>query len=165
MPAQFAMNRKAVLRQLKDIDWAYALGDDDARQELAVRISRTGRAGAKLIPYSNLVAGVVFTLPNVNGGHPFAIDTHNWTGLDRRIIGDFLGYISARSFEHADFFASALVVDMNEGQPSHIFFEWMRSLGCLPDSSDKTITAFWVDQVTRAVQWYKAHPQGFSVLK
>jgi hypothetical protein len=39
----------------------------------------------------------------------------------------------------------------------------MNELGAIPDLSEETITEFWVDQVTRAVEWYKRNPQGFVV--
>ncbi|MCH7498219.1 MAG: hypothetical protein IH971_10255 [Candidatus Marinimicrobia bacterium] len=51
-----------------------------------------------------LVDGVIFRLPNLNGGHDDEIHTDEWYGLDGRIIGNFLGYLSAqlhRAWIHA----------------------------------------------------------------
>ena len=116
------MNRDEILEKFNEIEWSFAPYDENARSEIAERIARTGRLGASLISYSNLVAGITFTLPTVNGGESFQIDTHNWRGLDRRIVGDFLGYISSVSYEQAGFMASSIVASLAENQPSYIFF-------------------------------------------
>lgn len=158
------MNQNKVLAALENTQWEYALNDEaQALQELAQRIARTGRLNSSLISYSNLVAGVRFQFSNVNNGKPFEIDTHNWHGLHRRIIGDCLGYLSYLSFRDHGFMASALVADLIENRPSGIFFEWMQSLGVIPNLSQKVITEFWVTEVTKAATWYKQNPQGFHV--
>ena len=158
------MNQNKVLAALENTQWEYALNDEaHALQELAQRIARTGRLNSSLISYSNLVAGVRFQFSNVNNGEPFEIDTHNWHGLHRRIIGDCLGYLSYLSFRDHGFMASALVAGLIENRPSEIFFEWMQSLGVIPNLSEKVITEFWVTEVTKAVAWYKQNPQGFYV--
>ena len=158
------MTRDQILLSLEQVEWAYAPYDQSgALQEIAERIARTGRLGTSLISYSNLVAGVVFRFSNVNNGEPFTIDTHNWYGLHRRIIGDCLGYLSYVSYRDYGFMASALVVGLVENRPSDIFFEWMNELGAIPDLSEESITEFWVEQVTKAVAWYKRNPQGFAV--
>lgn len=158
------MNRKKVLTALENTQWEYAINDEaNALQELAQRIARTGRLGRSLISYSNLVAGVRFQFSNVNDGDPFEIDTHNWHGLHRRIIGDCLGYLSCLSYRDHDFMASALVAGLIENRPSEIFFEWMQSLGAIPNLSEKAITEFWVNEVSKAVAWYKQNPKGFHV--
>jgi hypothetical protein len=100
---------------------------------------------------------VTFHLPNIRNGEPYTISVYDWTGLDRRIIGEFLGYISMESYEEAGFMASALVVNKLEYQPSDIFFEWMRQLGVLPDLNEDTVLAFWADQVNKGHNWYKSH--------
>ncbi len=157
------LNRQAVIDALDECEWAFAPNDKGACAELAERIARTGRLGTNLISYSNLVAGVSFNLPTVNGGAPYQIDTHNWEGLDRRIIGDFLGYISAASYKAGDFMATALVVGLANNQPSDIFFEWMHELNVLPSLTNASIEKFWVEQVSKAVAWYQANPNGFEV--
>ena len=157
------MDRNEIVRKFNEIEWPYAPYDHEARKQMAERIARTGRLGANLISYSNLVAGIAFNLPNVNGGKPFEIDTHNWRGLDRRIVGDFLGYISSVSYKEAGFMATSLVVSLEENQPSYIFFEWMKDLGILENLSEKAIEKFWVGEVTKAVAWYKKNPKGFEV--
>lgn len=158
------MNRTTILAALEKTEWAYALNDEvHAVKELAERIARTGRLGRSLISYSNLVAGVRFQFANVNDGLPFEIDIHNWQGLHRRIIGDCLGYLSYLSFRDHGFMASALVAGLAENRPSDMFFEWMESLGVIPNQSEDVVTEFWVGEVTKAVDWYKHNPKGFAV--
>lgn len=158
------MSRNRILAALEKTQWEYALNDQAcALQELAQRIARTGRLNRSLISYSNLVAGVRFQFSNVNNGEPFEIDTQNWHGLHRRIIGDCLGYLSYLSFRDHDFMASALVAGLVENRPSDIFFEWLQLLGAIPNLSENAITEFWVHEVTKAVAWYKQNPQGFHI--
>ena len=146
------------------VDWPYALNDEiGALQELQDRICRTARLGTSLISYSNLVAGVTFQFSNVNDGKSFEIDVHDWHGLHRRIIGDCLGYLSYISYRDYDFMASALVAGLTDNRPSEIFFEWMRDLGAIPDLSEDSITSFWVNEVNKAMAWYRQNPQGFRI--
>lgn len=100
--------------------------------------------------------GVAFRYPNINASEPHFISVFGeWNGLDRRIIGDCLGYISMQSYKEAGFLASALVVARMESKPSDIFFEWMCDLGVIEDTSEANVLAFWSDQVKRAHHWYK----------
>lgn len=157
------MNRARTLAAMSEIEWAFASNDQaGAVREMAERIARTGRI-AQLISYSNLVSGIRFQFSNVKGGEPFVIDTHNWQGLDRRIVGDTLGYLSFLSYRDHDFMASALVAGLAINRPSDIFFDWMVSLKALPNNSEKAIDEFWVKQVSKAHAWYKANPKGFPV--
>jgi hypothetical protein len=144
-------------RRMNAIKWHYAEEDPAALSVLQERIAETGRR-ERLITYSELVTGVTFLLPRVNEGKPFQIDVHDWRELDRAIVGEFLGYISMRSYNEAGFMASALVVDKIVGEPSVHFFRWMKDLNILPDTRDDTILVFWVDQVAKAHRWYKTHP-------
>ncbi len=140
-------------RQMNEINWSYAESDPDALAELKRRLEETGRSD-DLITFSDLVRGVVFHLPNVNKGQPFQINTHEWSVLDRAILGEFLGYISTLSYRKAKFMASALAISKgNEySRPSEHFFDWMKSLGILAgrDPDD-----FWQEQVKKAHAWFK----------
>ncbi len=144
----------AIAEKLKLIEWEYADKDPLALNELQNRIEDTGRKFS-LISYSDLVKGVDFHYSNINDGNPYRISIYEWSGLDRRIIGDCLGYISMESYLKAGFMASALVVARLESKPSDIFFEWMESLGVLPDLKEETVLAFWSEQVKKAHHWYK----------
>ena len=99
-----------------------------------------------------LVDGVIFQLPNLNGGHDDEIHTDEWYGLDGRIIGNFLGYLSAQSYIEHGFTPSAHVVGKNENKPSDIFFEWMKDIDVLPDLEEHAVLAIWEDQVTKALR-------------
>jgi hypothetical protein len=137
------------------IDWEYADKDLNAIDDLTSRISDAGRKFG-LISYTDLVSGVAFRYPNINSGEPHFISVFGeWSGLDRRIIGDCLGYISMRSYREAGFLASALVVARLESKPSDIFFEWMCELGAIEDTTESNVLAFWSDQVKKAHHWYK----------
>jgi hypothetical protein len=140
--------------KLSAIQWEYADKDLSAIAILQGRIKEIGRKTA-LISYSDLVISVDFHYPNINNGNAYRISTYDWTGLDRKIIGDCLGYISKESYLEAGFMASALVIARWESKPSDIFFEWMKSLGVLPNINEDTVLSFWSQQVKKAHQWYR----------
>src|SRR6266849_3229768 len=71
------------------------------------KIAETGR-NLGMITYSDLVKGVDFHLPNVRNGEAYRVPIHDWSGFDRGMVGEFLGYISMRSYCKHDFMASAL---------------------------------------------------------
>jgi hypothetical protein len=142
-------------QRLDAVVWEYADQDLAAIDELTRRISDTGRKFG-LISYTDLVSGVPFHYPNINSGQPHFISVFGeWSGLDRRIIGDCLGYVSMQSYKEAKFMASALVIARKESKPSDIFFEWMKELGVLPNTNEATILKFWSEQVSKAHHWYK----------
>lgn len=144
-----------ILAQMQAVNWTYADKDPGALEELRRRLEDAGRR-TKLLRYSEIAQGVVFHLPQIRGGGPYEITTWEWSGLDRRIIGDFLGYLSMESWRDAQFMVSALVVSGVEYQPSDIFFEWMKQLGVLPNLKQATVLAFWSDQVKRAFAHYRS---------
>ena len=143
-----------IANKLIAIQWEYADQDPIALAELSKRIEETGKKFS-LISYSDLVKGIEFHYPNINDGEAYCISIYEWSGLNRRIIGDCLGYISMQSYLEADFMASALVIARLEPKPSDIFFEWMESLGVLPDTKEDTVLAFWTEQVKKGHHWYK----------
>ena len=145
----------AIARKMAAIKWHYPDRDPDALAILEERIAEAGR-NLSLITYSDLVKGVVFHLRNINEGNPYQIRIYDWSGLDRALIGEFLGYISMRSYAEAGFMASALVVNREEYRPSEHFFEWMKTLEILPDTHEDTVLAFWADQVNKAHNWFRA---------
>lgn len=140
-------------QEMTALNWRYGDKDPEALAILEGRIAEAGRK-LSLITYSDLVKGVEFHLPNVRDGEAYYISIHDWSGLDRAILGDFLGYISTRSYLEAGFMASALVVNKAEYKPSEQFFEWLERLGVLPDTNEDTVLAFWADQVNKAHKWY-----------
>ena len=145
---------KELEQKFRDMEWEYADKNSSVISMLEERIADTGKKFG-LISYSDLVNGVDFAYPNINDGKPFRISIYDWSGLDRRIIGDCLGYISMRSYIEAGFMASALVVARTESKPSDIFFDWMAHLEVIPDVSEYSVLAFWSDQVKKGHSWYK----------
>lgn len=147
-----------VARKMAAWTWSYADKDPAALAILEERIAEAGR-NLQLITYSDLVKGVTFHLPNVRSGDAYQISIYDWSGLDRTIIGEFLGYISMRSWNMAGFMASALVVNLTELKPSEHFFHWMQELQLLPDMREETVLAFWADQVNKAHNWFSTGRQ------
>ena len=143
----------SIAEKLKATEWEYADKDHQALAVLRQRIEDTGRYFG-LISHSDLVKGVEFHYANINDGRAYRIDTYDWSGLDRRIIGDCLGYLSMESYLEAGFMCSALVIARLESRPSDTFFEWMEYLDVLPDLEEDTILAFWAEQVKKAHHWY-----------
>lgn len=141
-------------RKLRAIQWEYADKDPASLGKLRDRIAETGRRFG-LISYSDLVKGIEFHYPNISDGHAYRIDAYDWSGLDRRIIGDCLGYLSMESYAEAQFMCSALVIGRLESRPSEIFFAWLEELDVLPDLKEDTVLAFWTEQVKKAHHWYK----------
>jgi hypothetical protein len=142
--------------KMATVSWSFGDKDSNALAILEKRIADTGR-DLKLVTYTDLVKGVDFRLPNINNRNPYQINTYDWSGLDRKIIGDFLGYASYRSYVKHGFMASALVVNRDEYRPSWHFFSWMKDLNVLPDLEESTVLAFWIDQVNKAHNWYKSN--------
>lgn len=142
-------------KKMKAVDLIWADKDLNALEILEARIAEVGR-NLQMITYSDLVKGVDFHLPNVRGGAAYRVPIHDWSGFDRGMVGEFLGYISTRSYCEHGFMASALVVNRNEYKPSDLFFEWMVRLNVLPDTNESTILQFWIEHVNKAHNWYKA---------
>lgn len=144
-----------IAEKLRAIEWQYAPRDLRSLNELRERLERTGRA-TSMICYSDLVRGVEFSYPNIQDGKPFFIDSYEWSGLERRILGDCLGYLSTESYLRHGFMVSALAVAKLESKPSKIFFEWMEALGILPDLTEDRVLKFWTDQMKLAHRWYQS---------
>src|SRR4051812_44570479 len=96
-------------QKMRDVNWLWGDKDPKALAILEERIAETGRK-LSMITYSDLVKGVEFHLPNVRNGEAYQISIYDWSGFDRRLIGEFLGYVSMRSYCEHGFMASALVV-------------------------------------------------------
>jgi len=97
----------AVARRMMEVKWSFADKDANALDTLAQRIADAGRR-EDVVTYSDLVRGLEFHLPTVQNGIPYRIDVHDWSGLDRSIIGEFLGYLSMQTYIEHGFMASGL---------------------------------------------------------
>ena len=126
--------------------------DNAALAELKGRLVATGRK-RDLIPYSKLVEGVTFRLPNVAQGEPFQIGGE-WSDLDRAVVGSFLGKISADSYAQGGFLASALAVSKTTDEPSEGFRALVKELGLLRTARRDDCILFWSAQVAKAYDWY-----------
>jgi hypothetical protein len=133
--------------------WLYADKDPAALAILEARIARAAASEDRTITYSELVRGVEFKLPD---GSSYEISDFQNHGFDSRLIGDFLGYICKRSYEKAGFMASAAVVMKEDGKPSLPFFKWMTKLGVLQRANDNKALEFWIEQLDKAHNYYKA---------
>jgi hypothetical protein len=144
----------AVEKRLQEIEWRYPTGDPKALKTLEERIAGAGKR-ARLITYSELVAGITFSLPSL--AEPRTIDTRNWQELDRAIVGDFLGYISMRSYERGKFFSSALVVTKDDGTPGEGFHALLRDVGLVPSTKSPKVLDLWIEHVGKAHEWFANH--------
>jgi hypothetical protein len=133
-------------------------GDARANREIERRIAQRA-VKRRTIPYSELVDGVTFRLPNVAGGSPFQLgELGEWTGLDSAILGSVLGRISADSYVRAGFLASAVAVSKSTDEPSEGFKALVREAGLLRSTKGDAFVLFWSDQLTKAYDWYAANP-------
>jgi hypothetical protein len=144
----------SVLEKLGNIKWRYASGDPNALAKLEERIAEAGRKRS-LITYSDLVREVTFNLPNLR--KPRTIDVMDWQELDRAIVGDFLGYISMRSYERARLFSSALVVSKMDGSPGEGFYNLLKDLGLIPNVRSPKALDIWAEHVAKAHTWFAKH--------
>ena len=142
--------------RFRKIAWHYAPGDGAARGEVGRRLARVGRE-RQLISYSDLVAGVTFRLPNVQGGDPLCLGVPDWTDLHRAIIGDFLGYLSMESWQRGEFLASALAVSKATTEPSEGFRALLKEIDLLPAGGKMELIIFWSEQVRKAHDWFGSH--------
>jgi len=133
-------------------------GDSAANNEIERRIAARALQ-RRTIPYSELVTGVTFRLPNVAGGSPLRLgEMGDWTDLDRAVLGSVLGRISADSYLRAGFLASAVAVSKSTEEPSEGFKALVREAGLLRSTRGDAFVLFWSDQLTKAYDWYSSHP-------
>lgn len=144
-----------VLQRLEQTDWSYAESDPVALAELARRIAAIGRT-ERFLSYVQRVDRVTFRLPNVADGEPFQI--RDWNGLNRAIIGSFLGRIVVDSYRRGRFFASALVIRSEGDGPGEGFFTLARDVRILRANSEDARLQFWLDHVRLARAWHRANP-------
>lgn len=145
----------AIESRFAKIRWRYAEGDPAALAELEDGIAEAGR-NRQLVVYSDLVRGVPFDLPNLKES-PRTIDVADWQELDRAIVGDFLGYISMRSYQRAKFFSSSLVVSKMDGSPGDGFYNLLKQLDLIPNLQSTRALDLWAEHVAKAHTWYANH--------
>jgi hypothetical protein len=144
-----------IIQRFRAIQWKYGPQDGLALAELEQRLGEAARKRS-LVTYSDLVRGITFNLPTLR--EPVrTIDVSDWQDLDRAIVGDFLGYMSMRSYELGGFFSSALVVSKLDGSPSEGFYTLMKDLGLLASSKTDKAMYLFAEHVAKAHTWYERH--------
>jgi hypothetical protein len=121
-------------------------------------LAEVGRTPWEFLTYSQLVDGVTFRLPTVEGGEPFEIDTRDWRSIDREIVSKFLGRMDSDSYRQGRFFASALVIAVSGNRPGPGFFDLAREVGLLRSHTRDDEDRFWFAQERAAREWYRAYP-------
>ena len=134
------------------IKFLWADKDAEAVREMEGRLASAARQD-RLLSYSDLACGIKFTLATGERTKVVEIDTSNWSEHERAIIGDYLGFISYRTYTEAGFLASALAVTKEEGAPSEPFFKYALELGALRPQQSRL--EFWSQQVAKAQAWYR----------
>lgn len=143
-----------IVARFRQMTWRYAPQDPAAQETLGNRIAEAGKRGGT-ITYSNLVLGVTFHLPSLKEPQHI-IDTREWEDLDRAIVGDFLGYLSMKSYERDGFLCSALVVSKVDGTPGEGFYTLLKELGLIANSRTDKAMYLWADHVAKAHRHYGA---------
>ena len=151
-PTSVADLQAQVARFLPDLVWDYADKDPLALTQLTQRIDATIRSKTT-ITYTDLVAGIAFTLPTIENGTPFQIE--QWNARMGGIVGEFLQYIALHSFAGRGTLDSAVVVKnqtlkpQGKGGPrlSSGFFELAEVLGLLVTGTPKHNRDFWKQEL------------------
>ena len=136
--------------------WAFAEQDLDAFVEIARRVALAGRR-RQLLTYSELVSGIDFRIPTVQGGKPLRLGVPDWEDLHRAIIGDFLGLLCMETYLQASFMGGALVVAAETGQPSDGYKNLMRAVGVLHGNKEDDFLEHWSRETNKAFDWYAEH--------
>jgi len=140
-----------ILEKLRGMTWHYGDKDPVALSALEARIFSAAQK-RQLLTYSDLARGITFHLSTLREPQR-TIDVTEWQDLDRAIIGDFLGFISLRSYEKNGFLASALIVSKADGSPSEGFYTLLRELGLISGGKTDKAMYLWADHVARAHTW------------
>lgn len=141
-------------------DEAFIPANAEVFDAMKERIARYARERGS-ITYSQLVEGLHFICPAF-GNQPHVVQTWDWSGPDRHMIGTCLALI-ARDYLRlgANCLVTSIVVyatnDEGGNLPSPVLFNWLEELGVLPDTTDATKYEFWGEQVNRTVRYYRTH--------
>jgi hypothetical protein len=123
--------------------------NNDALDEIRRRLRRT-RLSRGVISYSDLVSGIVFRHGTFWGGEEHLVDTSNWTGLDRQMIGGVLAKLSVESVRAHGYLAGVMVVSKDTLEPSGVFYDWLYDCGVLTHSSQEAREELWISHLTLA---------------
>lgn len=141
-----------------EFDETFVPTNVDVFDSMKERIARYARERGS-ITYSQLVQGLHFVCP-VFGNEPRIIQTWDWLGPERHMIGTCLAII-ARDYLRlgADCLVTSVVVygtdDDGGSLPSPILFGWLEDLKVLPDTSEDTKFQFWGEQMNKTVLYFR----------
>ncbi len=137
-----------------DSNWPNASHDLEAVSEMERRLAGAAtRRQPGPISYTRLVSDMAFQLAGKSGLH--RINIHEWSGQDRGLVGEYLGYLSTRTYEQHGFMASALAVDSTERRPSESFYDLAQELGAFQNHDDREV--FWIGQLNASIAHYNKH--------
>lgn len=131
---------------LESFESEYAQYDRKTVEILKERIFKYARY-SNPISYSKFVSGITFYI----NGEKHIIDTHNWTGLDRRIVGDYLFQILKDQYRELGILSTMIVFSQDSQEPSEIVQNWLKEIGAYTGDWED----FWVKESAKVVEYYK----------
>jgi hypothetical protein len=131
---------------LESFESDYAQYDRGTVEILKERIFDYARHGSP-VSYSQLVSGITF---NING-NKHIIDTHRWSGLDRRIVGDYLFQIMKDQYRKLGILSTMIVFSQDSQEPSQIVQDWLKDIGAYTGDW----LEFWSKETAKVVEYYK----------
>jgi len=131
---------------LESFESDYAQHDSETVELLKKRISEYASHGTP-VSYSLLVSGITFYI----NGDKYIIDTHNWSGLDRRIVGDYLFQIIKDEYRKLGILSTMIVFSQESQEPSQIVQDWLKEIGAYRGDWLK----FWSGETKKVVEYYK----------
>ncbi len=135
--------------------------DVAARREIERRLADVARREG-IIVYSDLVKGIGFNIPNVQGGQTICLGVPDWSDLHRLILGNYLGRVSCDTYELGGFLAAAVAVSKVTYEPSEGFRSLLEDLGLVGSKKDAACTAIWLNHLRLTYQWAAVHPEWAS---
>ena len=132
--------------KLESFESDYAQYDRETVELLKDRISEYASHGNP-VTYSQLVSGVTFRI----NGDKYIIDAHHWSGLDRRIVGDYLFQIIKDQYRELGILSTMIVFSQESQEPSQIVQDWLKEIGAY--RGDWLV--FWSAETKKVVEYFK----------
>jgi hypothetical protein len=135
-----------VLRNMERHPWKHCMEDESVFTEVQRRLAVAG-SRRELLYYTDVVDGIGFRLPSLS---PSARTLDMENGMDRGLLGEFLGRASMESYREHGFMASALAVGRATDAPSEEFYKWMVEWKAIIRDTKEARLRFWSEQVRLA---------------
>lgn len=136
------------LDKLNSVESTWAQYDLDTVEQMYDRISQNALYGSQPLNYSDLISGLTLHVD----GDKHVIDLTHWTGLDRRVLGDYMFEMDKQHYPETGVLASILVISKSDGMPSEIVQRWFKEIGLY--SGD--FLPFWAKESKLAVDYFTA---------